>query len=90
MDRKRAKALAKSLIVDIDGVLAGEHRPIEDRHSAAASAAILTARLLGGVCVNIARIAAALEDIADSTEELNEHLDGASVQREQAKREVPE
>lgn len=72
MDRRRTKALAKSLIVDIDGVLAGVHRPVEDRHSAAASALILTARLIGGACVNLARIADALEDIADNTEKTDD------------------
>lgn len=68
MDRRRTKALAKSLIVDIDEAICGVHRPVEDRHSAAASALILAARLIGGACVNLARIADALEDIADNTE----------------------
>lgn len=65
MKRRRASDLAKSLIVDIDEAICGVSRPVEDRHSAAASAAILAARLAGGLCVNIARIADALDDIAD-------------------------
>lgn len=65
MKPRRANDLAKSIIVDLDGALSGQARPIEDRHSAAASAAITAARLLGGLCVNMARIAGALEDIAD-------------------------
>lgn len=68
MKTKEARGLTKSLIVDIDGALAGETRPVEDRHSAAASALILSARLLGGMAVNVARIAYALERIADNTE----------------------
>lgn len=68
MKADRARALAKSILVDIDGALANDQRPIEDRHSAAASALILAARLLGGACVNLARIADAMEDIADSME----------------------
>jgi len=67
MKSRRANDLAKSLIIDIDGALAGVSRPLEDRHSAAASALILGARLLGGACVNLARIAGALEEIADNT-----------------------
>lgn len=66
MKARRAKDVAAGLIVDLDNTLAGETRPEEDRHSAAASALILAARLFGGLCVNIARIADALEDIADS------------------------
>lgn len=66
MKTKEARGLAKSIIVDLDGVIAGDPKDEMARHSAAASAAILAARLLGGVAVNIARIAAALEDIADS------------------------
>lgn len=70
---KRAADLVKGIIVDLDGALAGETRRIEDRHSAAASAAILTARLLGGACINIARIAAAIERIADTMDESEAH-----------------
>lgn len=72
MKTKEARGLAKSIIVDIDGAIAGDPSKPEDRHSAAASAAILAARLLGGVCVNLARIAQALEDIADTMEDQNE------------------
>ena len=70
MKTKESRRLAESLIVDIDGVIAHQARPLEDRHSAAASAAILTARLLGGVCVNLSRIATALERIADAADDL--------------------
>lgn len=65
MHSRRAKELAKSLIPDIDGAIAGVSRPIEDRHSAAASALITVARLAGGLCINVARIADALDDLAD-------------------------
>lgn len=65
MRRKRANDLGKSLIVDLDAVFAAVTRPEEERHTAAASAAITAARLLGGLCVNIARIADSLDDIAD-------------------------
>lgn len=72
MKTKEARALAKSIIVDLDGAIAGDPRQLEDRHSAAASGAILAARLFGGLCVNAARIAQALEDIADSMEDQND------------------
>lgn len=62
---RRASDLAKSLIVDIDEAVCRVSRPVEDRHSAAASAVILAARLAGGLCVNVARIADALDDLAD-------------------------
>ncbi len=68
MKTKEVRALAKSIIVDIDGAIAGDPRDEMARHSAAASAAILGARLLGGIAVNMARIAYALERIADNTE----------------------
>ncbi len=68
MKTKEARALAKSIIVDLDGAIAGDPRDEMARHSAAASAAILGARLLGGIAVNMARIAHALECIADNTE----------------------
>lgn len=76
MRAKRASDLVKGIIVDLDGALAGETRGIEDRHSAAASALILGARLLGGACINIARIAAAAERIADVMEDESEAPDG--------------
>lgn len=69
MKAARASDLVKSLIVDIDGVIAHQDRPIEERHSAAASAAILATRLLGGACINLARIAAAAERIANTLED---------------------
>lgn len=66
MKTKEARGLVKSIIVDLDGAIAGNPKDEMDRHSAAASAATLAARLLSGIAVNIARIAAALEDIADT------------------------
>lgn len=68
MKTKEARGLAKSLIVDLDGVIAGDPKDEMARHSAAASAAILATRLIGGIAVNIARIAGALEEIADAME----------------------
>lgn len=61
MKVKTARDVAKSLLVDVDAIICGEHRPVEERHSAQASAAILAVRLLGGICINIARIADALD-----------------------------
>jgi hypothetical protein len=75
MKSKDVRALVREIIVDLDNTLAGDKRPEEDRHSAAASALILTARLLGGVAVNQARIAFALERIADNTEPEDEEDD---------------
>lgn len=66
MKTKEARGLVKSIIVDLDGAIAGDPKDEMARHSAAASAAILAARLLGGIAVNIARIAGALEEIADT------------------------
>lgn len=68
MKTKEARGLAKSIIVDLDNAIAGDPKDEFARHSAAASAAILGARLLGGIAVNMARIAYALERIADNTE----------------------
>jgi hypothetical protein len=65
MNRRRARELGKSLIVDLDGALAAVNRPMEERHSALASALITGARLLTGIAVNHARIADALDDLAD-------------------------
>lgn len=67
MKTREARALAQSIIVDIDGAICNTPRDPEDRHSAAASAAILAARLMGGMAINLARIANALEIIADNT-----------------------
>lgn len=72
MRTKTARSLAKGLIVDIDGALAGDPRQPEDRHSAAVSAAIIGSRLIAGMAVNLARIADTLEDIADLMEDRNE------------------
>lgn len=68
MKTKDARALARSLLVDIDGVIAGDPRDEAARHSAAASAAVLSARLIAGMAVNLARIAYACERIADNME----------------------
>jgi hypothetical protein len=67
MKTKEARGLAASLLVDVDGVIAGDPREPEARHSAAASAAILATRLFGGIAVNLARIAYALEGIEANT-----------------------
>jgi len=69
---KEARSLAKAIVVDMDGALAGDPRQPEDRHSAAVSATMLATRLFGGFFVNVARIAQALEDIADSMEDQDE------------------
>lgn len=90
MKPRRARELAKALLPDIDGMLAGETRTLEDRHSAGASALLLATRLFGGVCINIARIADALDDIAyHMTEKTDGNLDGATVRPEQASGTVP-
>lgn len=65
MNRKRARELGKGLIIDLDGVLAAHTRPIEERHTAFASALITAARIAAGAAVNLARIADALDDMAD-------------------------
>lgn len=70
MKTGQARRLVDSLIVDIDGVIAHQGRPPEERHSAAASAAILTARLLGGMCINLARLTHAVERLADAAEDM--------------------
>lgn len=69
MKVKTARDVGKSLLVDIDAIICGEQRPIEERHSAQASALILGVRLLCGVCINIARIADALDKRDDSNRE---------------------
>lgn len=61
MKMKTARDVAKSLLIDVDAIICGEQRPVEERHSAAASAAVLAVRLFGGICINIARIADALD-----------------------------
>lgn len=66
MKVKTARDVAKSLLVDVDAIICGEKRPIEERHTAEASAAILAVRLLGGLCINIARIADALDKRDDT------------------------
>jgi hypothetical protein len=61
MKVKTAHGVAKSLLIDVDNVICGVTRPPEERHSAMASAAVLTVRLFCGVCINMARIADALD-----------------------------
>lgn len=61
MKVKTTHAVAKSLLIDVDAILCGEQRPIEERHSAAASAIILATRMACGVCINLARIADSLD-----------------------------
>lgn len=97
MKAARASELVKSLIVDIDGVIAHQDRPVEERHSAAASAAILLTRLLGGACINLARMAAAAERIAGVLEYESEEAqrkdapgDGRSVADGGSVSETPE
>ena len=68
MKTKDARALAEGITRDLDNAMAGKTRPEEERHTAAMSAVIVGARLLGGVAINVARIAHALERIADNTE----------------------
>lgn len=65
MRTKEAKGVAASILIDVDAIITGTPRDEMERHTAAASAAVLATRLLGGMAVNIARIATALEDIAD-------------------------
>lgn len=65
---RTAHGVAKSLLVDVDAVISGVTRPIEERHTAAASAAILVTRLFCGVCINIARIADALDKSEEGDE----------------------
>lgn len=80
MKTKLARDLANGLIVDIDGAIAGLPTEPEARHSAAMSAIIVAARLAGGLCVNMARIAKAAEDIADKLYE-DEEDDGTDEKR---------
>lgn len=62
MSPKRATGLVKEIIVDLDKALASNGKEaLDERHSALASAMMLSLRLFGGTAVNIARIATALE-----------------------------
>lgn len=62
MSPKRASDLVKGIIVDLDEALASNGKEaLDERHSALASAMMLGVRLLGGVAINTARIATALE-----------------------------
>jgi hypothetical protein len=75
MKTKEARGLAKELLVDVDGAIAGNPREPEARHSAAASAAVLAVRLLGGIAINLARIAYALEGLEYNTRKDEENDD---------------
>jgi hypothetical protein len=79
MKAKTARELAKSLIVDLDGVLANAE---PERHTSEASAIILAARLLGGISVNLARIADALEVISDVAEDIEDGLGRSGKEKE--------
>jgi hypothetical protein len=68
MKARKVADLAKGLLVDVDGAIAGDPRDEAARHSAAASAAILATRLFGSLCINVARIADNLERVADAME----------------------
>ena len=67
MKTKEARGLAASILIDVDAIITGTPRDEMERHTAAASAAVLATRLIGGLAINVARIAAALEEIADNT-----------------------
>jgi hypothetical protein len=62
MSPKRAGDLVKGIIVDLDAALASNgEKMLDERHSALASAMMLGVRLFGGMAINTARIATALE-----------------------------
>lgn len=62
MSPKRATDLVKGIIVDLDAALASNGKEaLDERHSALASAMMLGTRLIGGMAINMARIATALE-----------------------------
>jgi hypothetical protein len=72
MKPARAADLVKGIIVDLDAALASNGREaLDERHSALASAMMLTVRLLGGTAINISRIAVALERIERKMEDHN-------------------
>lgn len=69
MSPRRASDLVKGIIVDLDAALASNGKEaLDERHSALASAMMLGTRLLGGMAVNSARIATALEKIETKME----------------------
>jgi predicted HAD superfamily phosphohydrolase YqeG len=69
----RARDLVKGIIVDLDNALASNGKEaLDERHSALASAMMLGVRLVGGIAVNSARIATALEKIEAKMEDRNE------------------
>jgi len=78
---KRAGDLVKGIIVDLDAALASNGREaLGERHSALASAMMLGVRLLGGVAINTARIATALEKIEAKTGGFDDRKGGTTDQ----------
>jgi len=78
---KRAGDLVKGIIVDLDAALASNGREaLDERHSTLASAMMLGVRLLGGVAINAARIATALEKIEAKTGGIDDRKGGATDQ----------
>ena len=76
MSPKRATDLVKGIIVDLDNALASNGREaLPERHSALASAGMLAMRLVGGMSINLARIATSLE-------RMERHLEAQSVECE--------
>lgn len=72
MKARKVADLAKGLLVDVDGAIAGDPRDPAARHSAAASAAILATRMFSSIAINIARIADSLERIEANMEDQND------------------
>lgn len=68
MKARKVAEIARGLLVDVDGTIAGDPRDPAARHSAAASAAILATRLVGSMAINLARIADNLNRIATAME----------------------
>lgn len=81
MKADRAADLVKGILVDVDAALAGEQRDIADRHSAIASAGMLSIRLIGGACINLARIANALNKIAHHLEVISDNMENTDEAR---------
>lgn len=72
MSPARASDLVKGIIVDLDAALASNGKEmLDERHSALASAGMLTMRLVGGMAINLARIATAMERIEKKMEDHN-------------------
>lgn len=68
MTPARASSIVKGIIVDLDNAL--ETKGVEQQ-SALVSAVMLGVRLFGGMAINMARIASALEKIERKTEDRN-------------------